>query len=199
MTRSEDFSLMPKLASENWKWWHVNCAHDILLKGCLFWVVILCDRKISIHTSCSNWWISMNYSRCHSLFPSYRNHWLLLLRAQSSHSLCRDRQNIRMLWWCPSVLLHRTHSSSWRWWPRRSSRTGRARPSEGRSSLLRNSHSFWCPGKGENCNSLECTKVAEPVSNCSLRNWRECRNLKAILGSREMKTKEQRARQLRQA
>ena len=57
-----------------------------------------------------------------------------------------------------------------------------------RSSLLRDSHSFWSPEKGENCNSPEHTKVAEPASNCSLRNLREWRNPKAILGSREEQT-----------
>lgn len=137
--------------------------------------------------------ISINYSRCHSLFPSYRNHWFLLLREQSSHSLCWDRKNTLTLWWCPSVLPHRTHSSRPKWRPRKSSRTGHVRAREGRNSLLKDSRSFWCPEKGGNCNSLEHMKVAEPASNCSLRNQREWRNPKAILGSRETKTKEQRA------
>lgn len=44
-----------------------------------------------------------------------------------------------------------------------------------------------CPEKGENCSSLKGTKVAELVSNCSLRSQTVWRNLMAIPGSKEMK------------
>lgn len=137
--------------------------------------------------------LSINYSRCPSLFPSYSNHCLLLLREWSSHSLCWGKKNTLKLWRRPSALPRRTHSSRQRRWQRRSSCTGCVRAGEGRSSLPRGSHSFWCPEKGESCNSPEYMKVAEQESNCSLRNQREWRNPKAILGSREMKTKEQKA------
>lgn len=133
-------------------------------------------------------WITVtaiNYSRCHSLSPSYRNHWWPLQRGQSSRSLSWGRKSTPMPWWGPSVLPHTTHSSRRRCRLRRSSRTGRPGAGGHRSSLRRGSHSSWCPEKGENCNSLEHMTVAEPASNCSLRNRREWRNQKAIPGSRE--------------
>lgn len=127
--------------------------------------------------------IAINYSRCPSLFPSYRTRWPQRLRGPSSHSLCRDRKNTPLLRGCPRVLPHRTRSSRPRGWRRGSSRTGCMRTRVSRRSLLRDNHSFWGPEKGEDCNSPEHTKVAEPASNCSLRNQTEWRNPKTILGS----------------
>lgn len=129
--------------------------------------------------------IAINYSRCPSLFPSYRTRWPQLRRGPSSHSLCWGRKSTPPLWGCPRVLPHRTHSSRPRGRRRGSSRTECRRASASRSTLLRNSHSFWGPEKGKNCNSPEHTQVAEPASNCSLRNQTEWRNPKTILGSRE--------------
>lgn len=49
------------------------------------------------------------------------------------------------------------------------------------------------PGKAEKNNSLECRKAAELASSCSQRNQRGWRNPKAILESREIKTRERKA------
>lgn len=137
--------------------------------------------------------LAINYSRCPSLFPSCRNRCLLLLRERRSHSLCWGRKNTRKLGGGPGARPRRMHSSRPRQGRWRSSRTGRARAGEGTGSLLRGSRSFWGPEKAESRNSPEHTQGAEQESNYSLRNRRAWRNPKAILGSREMQTREQKA------
>ena len=115
--------------------------------------------------------ISINCSKCPNLFPSYRNHCLLLRRERNSHSLCWGRKSSLRLWRCPSVRPHRRHSSRWR--RGRSCHTGRARAGESRCNLPKGGHSSWCPAAGERCGSPRCMKAAEQDSNCSRRSQRE--------------------------
>lgn len=156
-----------------------------MLTGCILPVVIWCGRKIEIFTPCSNNVTAINYSRCPSLFPSYRTRWQWLLRGQSSHSPRWGRRRTLRLGGCPSARPRRTRSSRRSCWLRRSSRTVCMRARARRRSLPGESHSFWCPEKGEKCNSPAHTQVPAPASNCSLRNQTEWRNPKAILGSGE--------------
>lgn len=76
----------------------------------------------------------------------------------------------------------------------RSGCIGGERANAGRSSLLRGGWSVGNPEKEERCNFLECRKAVELESNCSQRSQRDLRNPKEILESREMKTREQKAR-----
>lgn len=60
-------------------------------------------------------------------------------------------------------------------------------------SLLLGGCGLGNPEEEEKCNSPECRKVAELVNSCSQRSQRGWRNLKAILESREMKPRKQKA------
>lgn len=71
--------------------------------------------------------------------------------------------------------------------------TGGEKANAGRSSLLLGDWSVGNPEKEERCSFLECRKAVELASNCSQRSQRDWRNPKAILESREMKTREQKA------
>ena len=129
--------------------------------------------------------ISINCSRCPSLFPSYRNHCLLLRRERSSHSLCWRRKSSLRLGGRPSARPRR----------RRSSRRRRPRScyTERRWNRPRGGCSSGGPARGARCDSPGRTKAAERDSNCNLRSQAEWRNPKAILASSEMKTKDPKA------
>ena len=153
--------------------------------------VVKKEKKKDVHVMFQIGVISINCSKCPNLFPSYRNHCLLLRRERNSHSLCWGRKSSLRLWRRPSVRPHRRHSSRWR--RGRSCHTGRARAGESRCNLPTGGRSSWCPAAGERCGSPRFMKAAEQDSNCSLRSQREWRNPKAILASKEMKTKDQKA------
>lgn len=72
----------------------------------------------------------------------------------------------------------------------RSCHTGHARAGECRCNLPTNLAAVLVSG-GERCGSPRRMKAAEQDSNCSPKSQREWRNPKAILASREVKSKDQ--------
>lgn len=138
--------------------------------------------------------VSTNYSRHHSLSPSYRNRQWWPQEGQSPHSPCPSRRRTLWFWGHPDALPHRMHSSRpRRGWLGTSGCTGGEKANVGRSSLLRGGWSVGNPEKEASCNFLECRKAAELVSNCNQRSQRDWKIPKATLESRERKTRKQKA------